>query len=106
MRMADAAVEALAQDLVTSVENHIAATGPRLPTNAERNRIAKQFMSLSPASQAASLADIINAGWKIRLDTSSWEAFDFDEATSRTILNDLVYKTIEVLEYETRVRTA
>jgi hypothetical protein len=52
------------------------------------------------------LADIINAGWKIRLDPSSWEAFDFDEATARTILNELVYKTIEVLEYETRVRTA
>ena len=99
-------MEALAQDLVTSVENHIAATGPGLPTNAERNRIAKQFISLSPASQAASLADIINAGWKIRLDPNSWEAFDFDEATARTILNELVYKTIEVLEYETRVRTA
>jgi hypothetical protein len=106
VKMADVAVDSLAQDLVTSVERHIAVTGPTLPSNAERDRIAKHFISLSPASQANSLADIINAGWQIRLNPTSWEAFDFDEATGRTILNDLVYKTVEVLEYETRVGIA
>jgi hypothetical protein len=106
VRMADVAVDALAQDLVTTVDRHIAAAGPTLPSNAERDRIAKQFKSLSPASQANSLADIINAGWQIRLNPTSWEAFGFDEATARTTLSDLVYKTVEVLEYETRVRLA
>jgi hypothetical protein len=106
VKMADVAVDALAQDLVKCVGRHITATGPKLPSNAERDRIAKQFISLSPASQANSLADIINAGWQIRLNPTSWEAFDFDEATGRAILNDLVYKTVEVLEYETRVGIA
>ncbi|OJU26050.1 MAG: hypothetical protein BGN91_15870 [Nitrobacter sp. 62-13] len=98
--MADAASNALATNLIVAVEAHIASTTMNLPTNAERDRIVKHFCALSPASDVKSLGDIINAGWKIRLDWDLWGDFGFNQTTKAEILNDLVFKTMEVSEFE------
>ena len=96
----DAASNALATNLIVAVEAHIASTTMNLPTNAERDRIVKHFCALSPASDVKSLGDIINAGWKIRLDWDLWGDFGFNQTTKAEILNDLVFKTMEVSEFE------
>ena len=49
------------------------------------------------------MADIINAGWMLRLDWKPWEEFSFDPNNRNEILNDLVFKTMEVMEFESKV---
>jgi hypothetical protein len=39
----------------------------------------------------------------MRLDNDRWKEFNFTESKSATILNDLIYKTIEVLEFGSRL---
>jgi hypothetical protein len=98
--MADEATDALASVLISAVETHVASTKMVLPSSAERDRIVQHFCALSPASGAKSLGDIVNAGWKIRLNWDLWSDFEFDEKTRIEILNDLVFKTMEVSEFE------
>jgi hypothetical protein len=104
--MGDAASNALAPDLIAAVEAHIASTKMVLPNNAERDRIVKHFCALSPASNVRSLGDIVNAGWKIRLDWTMWSGFDFNAKTRVEVLNDLVFKTMEVSEFESLTANA
>jgi hypothetical protein len=98
--MADTASDALATDLIGAVEKHVASTNLTLPQSEERDRIVKHFCALSPASSVRSLGDIVNAGWKIRLDWSLWDEFNFDQPTKLEILNDLIFKSMEVAEFE------
>jgi hypothetical protein len=37
------------------------------------------------------------------LNRREWQAYGFDEEVARRVLNDLVFKTIEVMEFERRV---
>ena len=98
--MADTASNALTNDLIGAVDAHVASTKMMLPSNAERDRIVKHFCVLSPAAGARSLGDVINAGWKIRLDWNLWSGFEFSDRTRAEVLNDLVFKTMEVSEFE------
>ncbi|MER8562055.1 hypothetical protein [Mesorhizobium sp. M0578] len=102
LKMADLASEALTSDLIEVVREHITKSALPLPDNAERDRIVKQFCALSPASSINALGDIINAGWKLRLDWKLWSKFNFDAQTRLDVLNDLVFKTMEVMEFESK----
>ncbi|MBM0207633.1 hypothetical protein JNW90_35140 [Micromonospora sp. STR1s_5] len=101
LRMADSASDQMIGDLVKAVKD-IAPDGPYLPSDRERDRILRHFCSLSPAMGAKSLGDIINAGWQIRLDWTKWSQFEFSPAVQDAVLNDLVFKTMEVMEFEAR----
>ena len=103
LKMADNACASLISAIVDSADNIASMPGAFRPNDQERDRIAQHFCSLSPAPDPAGLADIINAGWYIRLNPECWERFEFSEPKASTVLNDLVFKTIEVLEYRTRV---
>ena len=103
VRMADAASESLVKDVLDSVGNYSSAQNLPMASDSERDRIAHQFRSLSPASSAKTLADIINAGWAMRLDTSAWASYSFSDEAARRVLNNLVFKTVEVMEFERRV---
>jgi hypothetical protein len=105
IRMADQAVVDVIDDLIRIADSHVLSMSAPLPDSQERNRIAGHFLSLSPAPNIKTFSDIINAGWSIRLKTDLWQEHSFDETTRNRILNDLVFKTIEVLEYERRVGT-
>lgn len=104
LRMADQASTAMIEDLIAAVSGHVARTGLALPSDAERDRIVKQFCALSPAASTTSIGDTINAGWAIRLNWAHWKNFNFREDTRLEILNDLVFKTMEVMEFESRTR--
>jgi hypothetical protein len=104
LKMADTASANLIPKLLDAVEIHVASTSFVLSSDAERDRIVKHFCALSPASGIKSLGDIINAGWKIRLDWALWDKFGFSEKVKIDVLNDLVYKTMEVMEFESKMK--
>jgi hypothetical protein len=102
LKMADLASEALTDSLIEAVKNHVGSTKLALPKSSERDRIVKHFCALSPGSTISSLGDIVNAGWQIRLNWNLSDKFGFDPKVRLEILNDLVFKTMEVMEYEYR----
>lgn len=104
LRMADLASQAMTAELIESVRLLIDTCSLPVPSNAERDRIVKQFCALSPASSTKTLGDIVNAGWKLRLDWSLWAKFNFNDQSRLDILNDLVFKTMEVMEFETKTK--
>jgi hypothetical protein len=53
-----------------------------------------------------SLGDVVNAGWKIRLDWTLWSDFEFSDQARIEILNDLIFKTMEVSEFESLTTNA
>jgi len=106
LRMADEASNSMINELITAIENHVAQSDLTLPSNEERDRLVKHFCALSPGLSIKSLGDIVNAGWHIRLNWSLWDKFRFEPETKYEILNDLVFKTMEVMEFESRTAVA
>lgn len=104
LRMADNSSDALIPKIVDAVDDHIRNVGLPLSSDHERDRIVKHFCELSPASKIKSIADVVNAGWHIRLNWSLWDKFDFRPEERLDILNDLVFKTMEVSEFESRMK--
>jgi len=102
LKMADYASDALVSDIIGVVKGIVAKSGLALPNSDERNRIVRQFCELSPASSTVALGDIVNAGWTVRLDWKLWSKFNFTDRARLDILNDLVFKTMEVMEFETK----
>lgn len=103
LRMTDRASDAMIPAIISAVNKHVTDSKLDLPSNDERDRILLHFSALCPPSDIKTMADVINAGWKLRLDWKPWDGFDFPEDVKHDILNDLVFKTMEVLEFETKV---
>lgn len=103
LRMADGASDAMIAAIVSAVDKHVTDSKLPLPSNDERDRILLHFSALCPPSGIKTMADVINAGWKLRLNWTPWDAFGFDEDVRHDILNELVFKTMEVLEFEAKV---
>lgn len=104
LKMADLSSQAMTAELIESVKVLIEASALPVPSKGERDRIVKQFCALSPASSTKTLGDIVNAGWKVRLDWPLWSKFNFNDQARLDILNDLVFKTMEVMEFETKTK--
>jgi hypothetical protein len=56
-----------------------------------------------PASGGHSLADIVNAAWKAYLTKDFWSEKTVPNARKFEVISELAFKSIEVLEYQTRV---
>jgi hypothetical protein len=68
------------------------------------NAIVDQFKLLAPADNPMSLAAIMNAGWIVAHEEMAWQEFPKVSERRYEILNDLVVKSAEVLEYNQRTR--
>jgi hypothetical protein len=70
----------------------------------DENDIVLMFNNHVPATKPRSLADILNAGWKYAIANAA--TFDESERPLFEWTSELVLKSIEVLEYQTRIRNA
>lgn len=104
LQMADNASNAMVNSLIVAVESLVDASKMALPKASERDRILQHFHALCPPSEITTLADIINAGWKLRRDWRAWDAYGIPLEDKNDVLNDLVFKSMEVLEYEKKTR--
>jgi hypothetical protein len=65
--------------------------------------IAQDFARYFPAQDASYLGNIINAGWRTYKAFSDFAPEIEDRDRAYDILNNLIFKSLEVLEYETKV---
>ena len=63
--------------------------------------VLASFKLLTPASEVGDLANILNAAWAASRDPKLWEGQVDDRVET---LNELVLKSIEILEFETRTK--
>jgi hypothetical protein len=68
------------------------------------NTIVDQFKLLAPANNPVSLSAIMNAGWIVAHEETVWQEFPKVSERRYEVLNDLVVKSAEVLEYNQRTR--
>lgn len=100
LKLADASLEAVVEKLIDEVDS--LATAASIPI-VSQERVADAFEAFTlmvPATGASSLANILNAGWKASLDSSLWTGLPNVYASKRAVLNEIVLKSVEVLEIE------
>lgn len=93
--------QGLFENLTDRAKTVVDATEAPVPDEVETTRIYEKFFRvLVPAIECKSLADIINAGWIARHDPELWKNVGSVKDRKLSTLNDLVLKTIEVMEFE------
>jgi hypothetical protein len=100
--IADDVVRDLASELIWEVDERCREAKNPLPSDSGRDKSLEEFRSLVPSADAMCIGDIVNAGWSLYFDEVFWESQAMNEDSRLDVLNDLVFKTLEVMEYETR----
>ena len=104
LQLADEVRAELEDDLFSDAQRTIDRWGLPAHDLEETRAIYESFVSLTPAIKATSLANIVNAGWKMYLaGFSEWNQYAEirgDSKKAETILNDLILKSAEVFEIQ------
>lgn len=90
----------LCQGLDVAVDDTITKAGIMLPDENDVHRIKRQFERQVPASGCRGLPEIINGGWRAMLDPELWSRAPFLRDRRHFVVNELILKTIEVLDVE------
>ncbi len=104
--LADSAADELAPELITHVDSLLQQPGlPDWSTKEQRGiqsaimeRIYEDFCLVAPAESAGHLTHILNAGWKAAMNNQP----QVTDHSSQKVLRELVLKSLEVLEFETK----
>jgi hypothetical protein len=103
LRMADAASATLLPTLLQRAEDYCERRKVPKPAPEIAREIAMGFRACVPAQGARHMANIINAGWEVYMELVGSElALDAKDGEFE-ILNNLMFKSLEVLEYEMKV---
>ena len=101
--MADAASAKLLPTLLVSADEYCAERKVPKPAAKAAKEITSGFRACIPAQGAGSIANIINAGWECYIElTKSGSGLGGSDGEFE-ILNNLIFKSLEVLEYEMKV---
>lgn len=109
LKIADLATKELYKELQPFVEEYCKQAEKFDAGAAEESGIEACFRNLVPAASVRSMAAVVNAAWKLRLNIETWEILDniTDMEQRRKeklrILDDLVLKSFEVFEYRKRL---
>ena len=109
LKLADEVRVEFEEDLFADAKQIFGEWG--LPTHdlEETRAIYESFVALTPAVEATSLANIVNAGWKMYLEGfASWKQYAEirgDGKKAETVLNDLILKSAEVFEIQRMQQT-
>lgn len=104
LQLADEVRTELEDDLFGDAERIVSSW--RLPAHNlnETEAIYKSFVALTPSIQASSLANIVNAGWRMYLagfeDWKQYAEIRGDSRRAEAVLNDLILKSAEVFEIQ------
>ena len=100
LSLADKALNAIVDVVMTKADELLRQMDVPTPSAEESQRIYNRFSLVVPAEGCASLADIINAGWRASLDPALWENNPQVLKKRDTIIKELTIKTIEVFQIE------
>ena len=106
VELADKAADELVPELITHADsllrqpglpNWSTEEGLKVHTDAVE-RIYEDFCLVAPSEKAGHLANILNAGWKATMNNIP----EILEHSSQAVLRELILKSIEVMEFETK----
>lgn len=100
LKVADASVDALFGSIYDLARQLCKSNGFLPPDESEWISIVDAFQSHVPAAKAGNLANIVNAGWAVCRDESIMNTLAGKDRRSMAALNELMLKSIEVLEIE------
>lgn len=103
LKMSDNATFSMVDYLIRKAEDISIDANIPLSTNKKSSIIFDSFKQGIPHDGAESLADIINAGWKIYADKGIRATCDWNELNLFRGLNAIIFKTIEVMEFNVRM---
>lgn len=99
LSLADGAVGAISEELTAMADNIAGARMIPPIDNAEVHSIGESFKQLVPHGKATSIATIINAAWVIEHTPDIWIEYEKVVPRRRMVLNELVLKTVQVLDF-------
>ena len=104
LSLADQVRKDLEDELFGDAERIMARWGLPAHNQNETQTIYDSFVALTPAIEATSLANIVNAGWRMYLSGFvDWDQYVEIKSNSRkaeSVLNDLMLKSAEVFEIQ------
>jgi hypothetical protein len=109
LKIADRATDVLYERLVDLVSKFCGRAEKFDVGSPEEERIGSALKALVPAAAVSSMAAVINAAWKIRLDLDGWDVLNdiqdplIQRKEKLRVLEDLVLKSFEVYEYRKRL---
>lgn len=98
--VSDNAVATILDRLMVLAEGAVAEAGLYLPKTDAADRVYKAFEMLVPACDIGNLGELVNGGWKARLDQNLWYNNKAVWHRREQVINDLLLKSIEVMEVE------
>jgi len=107
LSLADAASQAVVPKLVKRADDIIETASIDEGSEAGVEDIYNGIrLHIVPARNPVALSDILNAGWRAFHDPKLWEEKKFDRKVRERTLKELLLKSIEVLEYNTRTKAS
>lgn len=105
VKVADATCKAHLTEIISKAVKFADDKSAPQRTRKNVNAIAGDFRLVVPARTATTMTDIVNAAWECHHDSKLWN--DVPQITPddrRRVLNDLVLKSLEVLEVSERLK--
>lgn len=99
--IAEEAVASVAPDIIAHVDAIATSRSISKPADAESDAILQSFKILVPDGNAKNLTAIVEAAWKAAQTPSLWSEYPQIAERRRIVLNELVLKTAQVLEFNT-----
>lgn len=104
LRMAEIAVHGVVEQLVEDVLQIAQGSGVPLIAEADVSAIQIALERMTPHESPASLAAILTAGWRAAHDTELWREYPQLAERRNVVLNELLLKNAQVLEFNTRTQ--
>jgi hypothetical protein len=97
--ISDEVTESFVSSVIKLVHTFVLERNLISPTEEGKNRSFDCLTKLRPVEGENCIADIINAAWEIRFDLANWKVPGVLENKKIHVLNDLVLKSFEVVEW-------
>lgn len=104
LEISDTATDAIVPHLINEVIHFSENAGIPKPSLEGRKSIQNSFKLVMPSNSPSSFVDIIGAAWDAYLAFNFWDLGLVSRERKFEVLNELTLKTIEVLEFNIRVR--
>ena len=103
--LADIASQSVVPLMIDLANKQVTDAGVPEGSQAAVKRIYDDLsLHIVPARDPVALSDILNAGWKAFHDPTLWENTNLDKEQRDVTLKELLLKSVEVLEVQTRLR--
>jgi hypothetical protein len=105
LELADEALQSVLPNLVALANDIVSAAALEEGGQAAVDEIYNEIRDhIVPARNPVALSDILNAGWMAFHDPNLWKDKNFDQENRERTLKELLLKSIEILEVNTRLK--